>query len=124
MGLIKMVTSAISSGFKDQVVEVFECANMSNKVLGVPGTRVLRSGTVNNQTDNVISNGSVFFRKNIINNAAEKINPTIFAVIDEKIIVFLDTENFLKCPEKAIIAANRERMNINKILSVKNSIIL
>lgn len=60
MGLIKMVTSAISSGFKDQVVEVFECANMSNKVLGVPGTRVLRSGTVNNQTDNVISNGSVF----------------------------------------------------------------
>ena len=71
-----------------------------------------------------ISNGSVFFRKNIINNAAEKINPTIFAVIDEKIIVFLDTENFLKCPEKAIIAAKRERMNINKILSVKNSIIL
>lgn len=60
MGLIQMAVGSVSTQFKDQVVDIFECTGMSSKVLGCPGQKVLRSGTVNNATDNVISNGSVF----------------------------------------------------------------
>lgn len=60
MGFIKMATSAISTTFKDQVVDYFRCDEIPEYVLLRPAMKVLRQGVVNNASENVITNGSVF----------------------------------------------------------------
>lgn len=60
MGLIKMAKGAIGSTFRDAVKDYFRCDGMSNDYLCVPAVKVMRDGTVNNASDRVISNGSVF----------------------------------------------------------------
>lgn len=60
MGLIKMVTGSVGSTFRDAVKDYFRCDGMTNNMLAIPASKVMRNGTVNNATDRVISNGSVF----------------------------------------------------------------
>lgn len=60
MGLIKMFTSAVSSNLQDQVIEYFRCDGMSQDVLCVPATKVMRGNVVNNGQADYISSGSVF----------------------------------------------------------------
>jgi len=60
MGLFKMAAGAIGTTFKDQVVDYFRCDEISETVLMRPGMKVLRGGVVNNATENVITNGSLF----------------------------------------------------------------
>lgn len=60
MGLIKMVTGAVGSTFRDAVKDYYRCEGMTNDHLCVPAVKVMRDGTVNNASDRVITNGSVF----------------------------------------------------------------
>ena len=60
MGLIKMVKGAVGSTFRDAVKDYFRCDGMSNDYLCIPAVKVMRDGTVNNSTDRIITNGSVF----------------------------------------------------------------
>ena len=60
MGLIKMVTGAVGSTFRDAAKDYFRCDNMTNDVLVMPATQVKRDGSCNNASDRIISDGSVF----------------------------------------------------------------
>ena len=60
MGLIKMVTGSIGSTFRDAVKDYYRCDGMTKDILAIPATKVMRDGTVNNASDRVITNGSVF----------------------------------------------------------------
>ncbi|NLL80169.1 MAG: SPFH domain-containing protein [Clostridiales bacterium] len=60
MGLIKMVKGAVGSTFRDAVKDYFRCDGMSNDYLCIPAAKVMRDGTVNNASDRIITNGSVF----------------------------------------------------------------
>lgn len=60
MGLIKMVQGAVGSTFRDAVKDYYRCEGMSNQLLCIPAVKVMRDGTVNNASDKVITNGSVF----------------------------------------------------------------
>lgn len=60
MGLIKMFTGAISTNLRDQVKEYFRCDGMSQDHLCISATKVMRGSVVNNGSDAVISNGSLF----------------------------------------------------------------
>lgn len=60
MGLIKLVTGSVGSTFRDAAKDYYRCDNMTNDVLVMPATQVLRDGSCNNATNRVISNGSVF----------------------------------------------------------------
>lgn len=60
MGLIRMAAGAISSTLRDQTLEVFESSQMDGGVLMRPAVQVMRGGR-NKGTENVISNGSVFY---------------------------------------------------------------
>ncbi len=60
MGLIKMFTGAVSTNLADQVKEYFRCDGMSQDHLAVAATKVMRGQTVNNGSDAVITNGSLF----------------------------------------------------------------
>lgn len=60
MGLIKMAFGAVGTTFKDQVIDYFRCDEIPETILMRPATKVLRGGVVNNATENVITNGSVF----------------------------------------------------------------
>lgn len=60
MGLIKMVKGAVGSTFRDAVKDYFRCDGMTNDYLCIPAAKVMRDGTVNNASDRVITNGSVF----------------------------------------------------------------
>lgn len=55
-----MVTGAVGSTFRDAVKDYFRCDGMTNNILAIPAVKVMRNGTVNNSSDRVISNGSVF----------------------------------------------------------------
>lgn len=60
MGLIKMIEGAVGSTFRDAVKDYYRCEGMSNNLLCIPAVKVMRDGTVNNASDKVITNGSVF----------------------------------------------------------------
>ena len=60
MGLIKMITGSVGSTFRDAVKDYYRCDGMTNDVLCMPAVQVKRNGTVNNASDRVITNGSVF----------------------------------------------------------------
>lgn len=60
MGLIKMVKGAVGSTFRDAVKDYYRCEGMTNDYLCIPAAKVMRDGTVNNASDKIISNGSVF----------------------------------------------------------------
>lgn len=60
MGLIKMVKGAVGSTFRDAVKDYYRCEGMTNDYLCIPAVKVMRDGTVNNASDKVITNGSVF----------------------------------------------------------------
>ena len=60
MGLIKMAVGAVGSTFRDQVLDYFRCDGMDESILVMPAVKVMRNGVVNNASENVISNGSVF----------------------------------------------------------------
>lgn len=59
MGLIKAVKDAIGSSIADQYKEYFYCDSLADNVLVVKGKKRVTSGrNNNNNTDNIISNGS------------------------------------------------------------------
>ncbi len=60
MGIIRMAASAVGSSFRDQVVDIFTCENMSMDTICVPATKIVRGKAVNNASEAVISNGSTF----------------------------------------------------------------
>ncbi|MCD7727582.1 MAG: SPFH domain-containing protein [Ruminococcus sp.] len=60
MGLIKMAVQAVSTNLKDQVVDYFRCDGMTQDYMAKPATKVIRGSAVNNASDLVITNGSVF----------------------------------------------------------------
>ena len=60
MGLIKMAVQAVSTNLKDQVVDYFRCDGMTQEHMSIPATKVVRGSAVNNASDLVITNGSVF----------------------------------------------------------------
>lgn len=60
MGLIKMFTGAVSTNLADQVKEYFRCDGMTQDHLSKAATKVMRGEVVNNGSDAVISNGSLF----------------------------------------------------------------
>ena len=60
MGLIQMAKGAINTTLQDAVKEYFRCDGMTNDILALPATLVRRDGVVNNHSDRVISNGSIF----------------------------------------------------------------
>ena len=60
MGLIKMLASAVTSNLADQVVDLFEAPKFDNNVIAAPARKVVRGGTTNNATEDVITNGSAF----------------------------------------------------------------
>lgn len=60
MGLIKLIKSSVERTFADSIKEYYRCDNMTNDVLVMPATKVMRNGACNNASDRVITNGSVF----------------------------------------------------------------
>lgn len=60
MGLIKMISGSVGTTFRDAVKDYFRCDGMTKDILAMPATKVMRDGTVNNASDRVITNGSVF----------------------------------------------------------------
>lgn len=60
MGLIKMIAGSVGSTFRDAVKDYYRCDGMTEDILAMPASKVMRDGTVNNASDRVISNGSVF----------------------------------------------------------------
>ncbi|MCD8327727.1 MAG: SPFH domain-containing protein [Ruminococcus sp.] len=60
MGLIKMAVQAVSTNLKDQVVDYFRCDGMTQDYMAKPATKIVRGSAVNNASDLVITNGSVF----------------------------------------------------------------
>lgn len=60
MGLIKMAVGALGSNLKDQVVDYFRCDGMTQDHMAMPATKIVRGSAVNNASDKVITNGSVF----------------------------------------------------------------
>lgn len=60
MGLIKLLTGSVGSTFRDAAKDYYRCDGMTNDVLVMPATQVLRNGSCNNATNRVISDGSVF----------------------------------------------------------------
>lgn len=60
MGLIKMAAGAVGSTMRDAVRDYFRCDGMTNEILCLPAAKVTRDGAVNQATERVISNGSVF----------------------------------------------------------------
>lgn len=60
MGLIKMAINAVGSNLRDQVVDYFRCDGLSQEHLAKPATKVVRGKAVNNASELVITNGSLF----------------------------------------------------------------
>ena len=60
MGLIKMAIGALGSNLRDQVVDYFRCDGMTQDHMAMPATKIVRGSAVNNASDKVITNGSVF----------------------------------------------------------------
>ncbi len=60
MGLIKMAVQSVSTNLKDQVVDYFRCDGMTQEHMSIPATKIVRGSAVNNASDLVITNGSVF----------------------------------------------------------------
>lgn len=60
MGLIQMAKSAVTSNLQDQIKEYFRCDGMTQECLCLPATKVVRGNAVNNSSDAVITNGSLF----------------------------------------------------------------
>lgn len=71
MGIIKVgkllvdtvggsLSGMAEGAIRDAAIDFFECSRMSSNILGAPATKVVRKEAVNNATDNVITNGSVF----------------------------------------------------------------
>lgn len=60
MGFIKMAASSVSTVFRDQPVDYFRCDEIPETILMRPAMKVMRSGVVNNATESVITNGSLF----------------------------------------------------------------
>ena len=60
MGLIQMLKGAVVSNLQDQVVDLFEAPKFDNNTIAAPARKIVRSGTVNNATSDVITNGSTF----------------------------------------------------------------
>ena len=60
MGLIKMAVQSLSTNLKDQVVDYFRCDGMTQNHMSIPAVKIVRGSAVNNASDLVITNGSVF----------------------------------------------------------------
>ncbi|MBQ4095544.1 MAG: SPFH domain-containing protein [Oscillospiraceae bacterium] len=60
MGLIQMIKGAVTTNLQDQVKDYFRCDGMTQDHLCVAATKVMRGNVVNNASDAVITNGSLF----------------------------------------------------------------